>query len=592
MPYLVPHGGAVAELLCSWQFVLGTLVLALGPAIAFRRHTRALAKLTHHERAAAADRRGRRVEDILTVVIAAAAAALSATGLCRVGRHQMGLTTPFDLLPFVALDVAAMVCGRRARRRARAGEGPGLSGALFWILAGISAVFSASEAASLLGCAVRAVWPVLAAVLWELGSFEERRAARTEHGRPDRRIALVRLLHPVEALRVALLLAARQNLSQEDATARVRISRAAIHWYRLRRAQEGVKRASRMSRWAYRLAEVHADTRSQSAGERVGWSDPHVLEQVVARLQMRVLQGDMAGMNLRTPRAYEQMRGTLIGSIPSIPSRDAAPHTSAPSHPDTAGNPQLGGGMDVDEHTHGVSDDTSEPRPHPNGDDTGDESAQPDHKTDDEVMAAFVETVPRGDDGAFAWGINKCASALNIGNKRAKRFLQTQHEWLPRVLKAQAVTRDTAATGLDHFDEAVAVGNGLPRPSPPSCCPPRHSPPHHCPWTNHSAWTGATAMRNWATASSSPPQPTPGSPDPPDASLRRAPLTLPASTTMRTASMPNTFDEHVNEALALIAQDRRPAPRRQPAQSARAPRGSRPRLALVPSLNSEGSSGR
>ncbi|MEV8403841.1 hypothetical protein [Streptomyces niveus] len=112
------------------------LVLTLRPAIALRRRHIALNALTDDERAGAADRRGRRVEDILTVVIAAAAAA--ATGLRRVGHHQMGLEAPFDLLPFVALDVAAMVCGRRARD----GEGPGLSGALFWILAGISAVRS------------------------------------------------------------------------------------------------------------------------------------------------------------------------------------------------------------------------------------------------------------------------------------------------------------------------------------------------------------------------------------------------------------------------------------------------------------------
>ncbi|MCL3999200.1 hypothetical protein M4438_37910, partial [Streptomyces lavenduligriseus] len=118
-PDLAPQGADLAELLGSWQFVLGTLVLTLGPAIALRRRRLALDALTDDERAAAADRRGRRFEDLLTVVIAAAAAALSATGLRRVGDHQMGLDAPFDLLPFVALDVAAMVCGRRARRRAR-----------------------------------------------------------------------------------------------------------------------------------------------------------------------------------------------------------------------------------------------------------------------------------------------------------------------------------------------------------------------------------------------------------------------------------------------------------------------------------------
>ncbi|GAA1227447.1 hypothetical protein [Streptomyces rhizosphaericus] len=459
---LVPRGGAAAELLGSWQFVLGALVLTIGPAIAVRRHRVALAALSDDERAAAADRRGRRIEDVLTVVIAAAAAALSATGLRRVGRHQMGLTDPFDLLPFVALDVAAMVCGRRARRRARAGKGPGLSGTLFWILGGISAVFSAAEAASPLGSAVRAVWPVLAAVLWEIGSLEERRAARAGCGRPDRRIALVRLFHPVEAFRVALLLAARQDLSQEEATADVRVGRAAYRWYRLRRAQEAVKHAGGMTRWAYRLAEIHADTRAQRASERAGCSDTHVLEQVVARLQMRVLQTDMAGMNMRTTKAFDQLRATLIGTTPAIPPQHAVPHPPGPSHPGGEENPQLTAGMGEDEEASDAGSEADATGPNPPEDTPRDESALTDHKTDDEVMAAFIATVPRGDDGAFAWGINKCASALGIGSKRAKRFLRTQREWLPEALKAHAAPDGEATEDrLDHFDVAVAVGNGL-----------------------------------------------------------------------------------------------------------------------------------
>ncbi|MGV2917361.1 hypothetical protein [Streptomyces alfalfae] len=42
-----------------------------------------------------------------------------------------------------------------------------------------------------------------------------------------------------------------------------------------------------------------------------------------------------------------------------------------------------------------------------------------------------------------------------------------------------------------------------------------------------------------------------------------------------------TFDQHVNEALALIAPARRTAPAARPARSAGAPQHGRPRLALV-----------
>ncbi|MFD6968782.1 DUF2637 domain-containing protein [Streptomyces sp. NPDC059949] len=462
---LVPHAAAAAGLLGSWQFVLGAFVLTLGPAIALRRRRIALNALTDDERAAAADRRGRRVEDILTVVIAAAAAALSATGLRRVGHHQMGLNAPFDLLPFIALDVAAMVCGRRARRRARDGEGPGLSGALFWILAGISAVFSAAESASLLGGAVRAVWPVLAAVLWEVGSLEERRAARTKHDRPDRRIALVRLLHPVEAFRVALLLAARQDLAQENATAEVRISRAAYRWYRLRRAQEAVKRAGRMTRWAYRLAEMHADARAQDASERAGCSDPAILNQVVGRLQMRVRQSDIAGMNLRNPAAFEGILNTLIGAIPTIPSQASDPHPAPPSRPGEAEESQVNPRMVGGDQREDDADGTDSAAQHPDVDAEQDAAAASEPKTDQEVMAAFVETVPRGVDGTFTWSINRCARALNIGNPRADRFLKTQAEWLPQALKAHPAARDAFGEKPDHFEQALALANDSPQPA-------------------------------------------------------------------------------------------------------------------------------
>lgn len=463
-PDLAPQGADLAELRGSWQFVLGTLVLTLGPAIALRRRL-ALAALTDNERAAAADRRGRRFEDLLTVVIAAAAAALSATGLRRVGHHQMGLDAPFDLLPFVALDAAAMVCGRRARRRSRDGDRPGLSGALFWTLAGISAVFSASEADSLLGGAVRAVWPVLAAVLWEIGSLEERRAARNKGGRPDRRIALVRLLHPVEAFRVALLLAARQDLAQEEATTEVRISRAAYRWYRLRRAQDAVKRAGRMTHWVYRLAEMHADARAQDASERAGCSDPAILKRVIARLQLRVRQSDIAGMNLRNPAAFEGILNTLIGTIPTIPSQAADHHPASSSQLNDEEEQHVKAGMDAGDDLANDTGSEDTASPDPDADAEQDEEAAAGRKTDEEVMAAFVEIVPRKDDGTFAWGINKCAEALGIGNPRAEKFLKTQAEWLPGALAAHPSAHVADGEQPDHFDQALALANEPPQPA-------------------------------------------------------------------------------------------------------------------------------
>ncbi|MCX5216183.1 hypothetical protein OG689_44415 [Kitasatospora sp. NBC_00240] len=459
---LAPRPGPILELLTSWQFVLGAVVMTLGPTLVLRRHRALLAARHPQHRAAEADQRGRRIEDRLTLVIAAAAAALSANGLRRVGRHQMGLNDPFDLLPFIALDVAAMVCGRRARRRAREGAGPGLSGILFWVLAGISAVFSAAEADSLLGAAVRAVWPVLAAVLWEIGSLEERRAARANRGRTDRRLALVRLFHPVEALRVAMLLAARQDLPEDEATTEVRISRAAYRWYRLRRAQEMVKKAGRLTRWAYRMREAYADSRAQAASERAGCADPDVLERVVGRLQLRVRQSEWAGMNLRNAASFEAVLATLIGTGNAVPG-----HTD-PGHTDTASThtSQVTTGMGTAGHDGQEAPGTDDATGH------GPKQVL----SDEEVMKRFLARVPRKPDGTFAWGYNKAAAKLGIGTGRSRKFLDSQAEWLPQALQLydgpmpnEADQIDTEADNLDeHFAQALAVANTSARPTPPT----------------------------------------------------------------------------------------------------------------------------
>jgi hypothetical protein len=75
-----------------------------------------------------------------------------------------------------------------------------------------------------------------------------------------------------------LLLAARQKLTQEEATAEVHTSRAAYRWYRLRRAQEAARKAGGTTRWAFRLPEAPADGRAQNASERARCADPAVLD--------------------------------------------------------------------------------------------------------------------------------------------------------------------------------------------------------------------------------------------------------------------------------------------------------------------------
>ncbi|MGW4894564.1 DUF2637 domain-containing protein [Kitasatospora sp. NPDC004240] len=461
LDFLPRTGAPLVQLLTSWQFVAGTLVLSLGPTLALRRRRAVLAAASEQSRTAALVRRGHRIEDQLTMLVAAAAASLSATGLRHVGQNVMGLTDPFDLLPFVALDIATLICGRRARRRARSGDGPGLSGALFWILAGTSALFSATEADSLVGAVVRAVWPVLAAVLWEVGSLEERRAAR--RGRADRRLALIRLFHPVESVRVALLLAARQELNQDEATIDVRVARAAYRWYRLRRAQEATKKASRPTRWAYRLLEARADARAQNASERAGCADPAVLEQVVARLQQRVRQTEWAGMNLRSGAAFEALRSTLIGIQSAVPAHTGTVHTATQTESATDANSQVEAGMDPADETDAASDQMDRDIADVPPDDAQHKDGAGKWLSDEQVMEAFVRLVPRHPDGRLAWGINKSATAIGIGTPRAKRFHESQTNWLPAAVARYADDSEQQLADQpvqpNHLEQPLAPAN-------------------------------------------------------------------------------------------------------------------------------------
>ncbi len=227
-----------------------------------------------------------------------------------------------------------------------------------------------------------------------------------------------------------------------------------------------------MTRWAYRLAEMHADARAQDASERAGCSDPVILNRVVARLQLRVRQSDIAGMNLRNPAAFEGILSTLIGTIPTIPSQAKHPHPTPSSHPADDQEPQVKDRMADGGEPEGDSDDEDTASPHPDVDADQDEAATADRKTDEEVMAAFVETVPRKDDGTFAWGINKCAEALGIGNPRARRFLKTQAEWLPKALATHPAADGADGEDPDHFDQAVALANE----PPPAAAPPNLDP--------------------------------------------------------------------------------------------------------------------
>ncbi|MER5638176.1 hypothetical protein ABT095_14605 [Kitasatospora sp. NPDC002227] len=291
------------------------------------------------ERNLRADARGRRSDDLWTVAVASAAAGLSSNGLRKMGRDLIGLSSPFDWLPFVALDVAAYICGARARRRSRAGQPPGISGALVWVFALISSAFSASEGATLGEAVARAPWPIIAAILFELGSLEERTAARELARRAgdwlDRRIRMVRMLHPVEGVKVALALAADENLSQADATRRVRIQTAATRLYRVRLMDERAKdKESGAQRRSADRARARAVRRAQAAQARVALVDQtHIL----ADLERLVRTPDTAAVDFRRRAAVETVLRSYVGDGPGTAEPGTGLYPGTPPVQDTAG---------------------------------------------------------------------------------------------------------------------------------------------------------------------------------------------------------------------------------------------------------------
>src|SRR6516162_2145415 len=164
---------------------------------------------------------------------AAVATGISAQGLTGFARSSMELTGPWPYLLFLALDGAAGVCAvllvRRAAR-AESGLAPRLA---VWGLVAASSTFNwthaprrpaAPEAFGLM--------PVVAALLFEFCLRETR--LRTLANRADRRLNVLRWLHPVERFRVQLCMAGDEHMSAQEATRRVRVDDAAAKLYKLR----------------------------------------------------------------------------------------------------------------------------------------------------------------------------------------------------------------------------------------------------------------------------------------------------------------------------------------------------------------------
>ncbi len=116
----------------------------------------------------------RPAEEILTIVVASIATGVSAQGMWRFSGDVLGFDGPLRLLLFAFIEAAVITSAVRARRNMRENFTAGIDGVAVWVLAVLTAVFSAMDARSLAEAIFRLAAPLVAAWLWERGMAIER----------------------------------------------------------------------------------------------------------------------------------------------------------------------------------------------------------------------------------------------------------------------------------------------------------------------------------------------------------------------------------------------------------------------------------
>ncbi len=150
--------------------------------------------------------------------------------------------------------------------------------------------------------------PVIAATLFEFSLRETTRQTRRAAGRPDRRLAGLAWLHPIETIRAHLHLAAARGLPAGDATRRVRIERAARRLHRLRQllpAADQAAGAGPARAWRARRAE----RRACAALTRAGFAGPGAAAEILRQAQVLTWAPALARLDYATrrrPRRHRQ----------------------------------------------------------------------------------------------------------------------------------------------------------------------------------------------------------------------------------------------------------------------------------------------
>jgi hypothetical protein len=277
---------------------------------------------------------------------AAVASGISSQGLTGFARANMALSGPWPYLLFLSLDGAAGVCAVLLARRAARGGGSLAPRVAVWGLVGASAAFNATHAPQHPGAPeAYAMMPVIAAVLFEFCLQESRSRAGS---RPGRRLGKLGWLRPAERVRVALRMAADDQLCAGEATRRVRVEAAARSLYRLRQAlaTQGPDLSAALSRQARRALR-----RAHAALARAGFTDAAVAAEVLRHVQVLTMTTTLATLDYASARAAHAALASLITPATGQPGlttlqperdrQDQQPHPNPPTaSPETHLAPQ------------------------------------------------------------------------------------------------------------------------------------------------------------------------------------------------------------------------------------------------------------
>lgn len=309
-----------------WGWAVAAAAALLVVWLLLRRTVRALAALPEAVRRAAtgsADQRDQiqawvRARFMTIAFGAVVAIVIGLSAQTMVGwLREIGMSKFWATLGFVAFDGVATMLALTLWQRSRRGESTGMIRPALWTLVLIAAWLCSHKAPEgenhFAASVVYALFPIVAALALEYLLQESRRDRawlKEQAGeKAKRRLALIRWLHPVERLLVQLEMATDEDMSAEEATARVR-QRAetrrqerAIRGVRtavwtLRRDLAAANRAGRLTRWA---RERHARVSEERAQRAIAAAQMATSTMVVARvlreLQMMTLADRFAGMD-------------------------------------------------------------------------------------------------------------------------------------------------------------------------------------------------------------------------------------------------------------------------------------------------------